>query len=252
MTRRTIISAAVAFLAATILLPGQLSAAHSRYARARYRRAHYRHIVWNPLLKGSHESLIRQNLEIDRLELPRIQNDVQLDELIESCALVQITEQPGLHIAGNLKPNRRYSKPWTRDFVDDLGQSYYDEFGIPIQLTSAVRTADQQKKLRRRNRNAAPIEGDTASSHLAGLTVDIGKRGLTRKQHQWVENYFAKLRELGLIEVAEERRQACFHIMVSERYSDWRGQLVGSTESATTVTPDPSLTSPSNDSPSQP
>lgn len=249
MTRRTIISAAVAVLVATLGFPGQSYAAHSR--RAHFRRAHYRRIVWNPLLKGSHESLLRQNAEIDRLELPRIQNDDELNQLIDQGALVQISEQPGLHIAGNLKPNRRYSKAWTRDFVEDLGQAYYDEFGIPIQLTSAVRTVDQQKKLRRRNRNAAPIEGDTASSHLAGLTVDIGKRGLTKKQHQWVENYFAKLRELGLIEVAEERRQACFHVMVSEHYSDWRGQLYGTTESATAVGADQSASGPADDSPSQ-
>ncbi len=244
MTRRTIISAALVAIIVTLWFPGQSYAAHTR--RARLRHAHYRHIVWNPLLKGSHESLLRQNAEIDRLELPRIQNDVELDQLIDQGALVQISEHPGLHIAGNLKPNRRYSKPWTRDFVEDLGQAYYDEFSIPIQLNSAVRTVDQQKKLRRRNRNAAPIEGDTASSHLAGLTVDIGKRGLTKKQHQWVENYFAKLRELGLIEVAEERRQACFHIMVSERYTDWRSQLYGATESATAS--DPSIPAPLDDS----
>ncbi len=230
MTRRTIISALVAVLAVTVALPCQLFAGSSHYSRAHFRRARYRHIIWNPLLKGSRESLIRQNEEIDRLELPRIQNDVELDQLIDQKALVPISEQPGLHIAGNLKPNRRYSKAWTRDFVEDLGQAYYDEFGTALQLTSAVRTADQQKKLRRHNRNAAPIEGDTASSHLAGLTVDIGKRGLTKKQHQWVENYFAKLRELGLVEVAEERRQACFHVMVSEHYSEWRTQLYGSTE----------------------
>lgn len=225
MTRRTIISAVVAVLAAAVLLPCQVYAGSSRYSRsvrAQVRRARFRRIPWNPLLKGSHESLIRQNEEIDRLNLPRIQNDAELDELIANSDLVEISEQPGLHIAGNLKPNRRYAKEWTRDFVEDLGQAYYDEFGTQIQLTSAVRTADQQKKLRRRNRNAAPIEGDTASSHLAGLTVDIGKRGLTKKQHKWVENYFAKLRELGLIEVAEERRQACFHVMVSDRYIEWR------------------------------
>jgi hypothetical protein len=247
MTRRTIISAALVAIIATLWFPGQSYAAHSR--RARFRRAHYRHVVWNPLLKGSHESLIRQNEEIDRLELPRIQNDIELDQLIGEGALVQITEQPGLHIAGNLKPNRRYSKPWTRDFVEDLGQAYYDEFGIPIQLNSAVRTVDQQKKLRRRNRNAAPIEGDTASSHLAGLTVDLGKRGLTKKQHQWIENYLAKLRELGLVEVAEERRQACFHIMVSERYTDWRTQLYGATESV--AASDQSIPASSDDAGSQ-
>ena len=94
---------------------------------------------------------------------------------------------------------------------------------IPIQLNSAVRTAEQQKKLRRHNRNAAPIEGRTASSHLAGLTVDIGKGGFSKKQHKWIESYFAKLRDLkGLIEVAEERRQAVFHVMVSQKYANWR------------------------------
>ena len=69
------------------------------------------------MLKGSRESMVRQNEEIDRLNLVRIQNDAELDELIEQNQLVQISEMPGLHIAGNLKPNRRYSKPWTRDFV---------------------------------------------------------------------------------------------------------------------------------------
>jgi len=234
MTRRSIISAVVAILIATVLMPAQSFAAHA-YSRSKIRpsirRARIRRVPWNPLLKGSRESMIRQNEEIDRLSLVRIQNDAELDELIGQNQLVPISELPGLHIAGNLKPNRRYSKPWTRDFVQDLGDAYYDEFGIPIQLTSAVRTADQQKKLRRHNRNAAPIEGDTASSHLAGLTVDIGKRGLSKKQHKWIESYFAKLRDLGLIEVAEERRQQCFHVMVSERYSDWR-QGDGSFESA--------------------
>ncbi|HEX6879989.1 MAG TPA: DUF5715 family protein [Terriglobales bacterium] len=228
MTRRSIISAVVAILIATVVMPAQSFAANSAYGRSKVRasirRARFRRIPWNPMLKGSRESMIRQNEEIDRLNLIRIQNDAELDQLIEQNELVQINEASGLHIAGNLKPNRRYSKPWTRDFVEDLGEAFHNEFGTQLQLTSAVRTADQQKKLRRHNRNAAPIEGDTASSHLAGLTVDIGKRGLSKKQHKWVENYFAKLRDLGLIEVAEERRQACFHVMVSARYSDWRDE----------------------------
>lgn len=226
MTRRSIISAAVALIATMVLLTDHAFAAmHSRYSRQtrpHLRRARARRIAWNPLLKGSHESMVRQNEEIDRLQLPRIQDDDELNERIANDELVPIGERPGLRIAANLKPNRRYCKPWTRDFVEDLGEAYSNEFGSSIQVNSAIRTASQQKKLRRHNRNAAPIDGDTASSHLAGLTVDIGKRGLTKKQHKWIESYFAKLRELGLIEVAEERRQACFHVMVSERYSTWR------------------------------
>lgn len=222
MTRKAIIAVAVVAFLSAILAPGESFAASRSRRSVRARKAHLRRAYWNPLLKGSRESMLRQNEEIDRLGLPRIYDDEQLDELIAENQLVEINEAPGLRLAPNLAPNRRYSKPWTRDFVEDLGQAYYEEFGVPIQVNSAVRTVLQQKKLRRRNRNAAPIEGDTASSHLAGLTVDINKRGISRKQHKWIESYFANLRELGLIEVAEERRQPVFHVMVSEKYADWR------------------------------
>jgi uncharacterized protein YcbK (DUF882 family) len=224
MNRRAIISTVIAVFVMALIFPAKTFAIHSRSRKARVhvRHARVRHIRWNPVLRGSHESMLRQNEEIDRLGLLRIQNDEELDELIADNELVEITEGAGLRIAPNLQPNRRYCKSWTRDFVEDMGKAYYDEFGTYIQINSAVRTAEQQKKLRRRNRNAAPIEGDAASSHMAGLTIDINKRGLTRKQHKWIENYLKQFRDEGLIEVAEERRQACFHVMVSERYTDWK------------------------------
>jgi hypothetical protein len=89
-------------------------------------------------------------------------------------------------------------------------------------VNSAVRTVLVQKKLRRHNRNAAPESGETASSHLAGLTVDLQRRGMTKAQVKWMEEYMRPLKELGLIEPEEERRHWCFHIMVSARYADWR------------------------------
>jgi hypothetical protein len=103
-----------------------------------------------------------------------------------------------------------------------MSQAFYAEFHQPIQVTSAVRTVDQQARLQRWNHNAAPIDGDTASSHLAGLTVDIGKRPMSRREREWVDRYVLKLQQLGLVEAAEERRQACYHIMVSNRYLDYR------------------------------
>ena len=189
---------------------------------AKHRHRRVRRIFWNPLLRGSHESLLRQNEEIDRLHLPRIANDEELLDLEAREELVPITEGPGLIVASNLEPSRRYCRPWTRDFLSDLGQAYFEEFHKPIEVTSAVRTIQQQKKLRRHNRNAAPETGEIASSHVAGLTVDILKRGLTRRQHQWVEQYIYELKQQGLVEPAEERRQPVFHVMVSDRYTDWR------------------------------
>ena len=79
-----------------------------------------------------------------------------------------------------------------------------------------------QKKLRRHNRNAAPAEGDLASSHLAGITVDLQRRGMTRQQIKWVEEYMLPLKDQGLIEPEEERHQWVFHVAVSGRYADWR------------------------------
>jgi len=85
-----------------------------------------------------------------------------------------------------------------------------------------VRTVLVQKKLRRHNRNAAPETGETASSHLAGLTVDLQRRGMTKAQVKWMEEYLRPLKEMGLIEPEEERRHWCFHIMVAGSYDDYR------------------------------
>jgi len=174
------------------------------------------------MFRPSHESLLRQNEEIDRLELPRIQDDDELQRLIATGDLVPIVASDTLRFDPRLDPDRRFCRPWTRDFLDDLGEAYYKEFHTSIQVNSAVRTVQVQKKLRRHNRNAAPESGDTASSHLAGITVDIQRRGMTRDQIKFVENYLVPLWDMGLVEPEEERHQWVFHIAVSGRYSDWR------------------------------
>jgi Family of unknown function (DUF5715) len=177
---------------------------------------------WHPMFRPSHESLLIQNAEIDRLELPRIQDDTELEALKADGSLVAIVASESLKIEPSLDPSRRYCRPWTLDFVNDLSQAYYNRFHAQIQLNSAVRTVKGQKKLRRHNRNAAPAEGDTASSHLAGVTVDLQRRGLTKDQIVWMEHYLFYMKALGLVEPEEERRHWCFHIMVSGHYAEWR------------------------------
>jgi hypothetical protein len=190
--------------------------------RVSRRRARFRRLFWNPVFRPSRDSLLRQNAEIDRLELPRIQNESELQQLIANGDLVPIVASETLRFDPRLDPNRRYCRPWTRDFLDDLSSAYYDEFHAQIQVNSAVRTVQVQKKLRRHNRNAAPEKGDTASSHLAGITVDIQRRGMTRAQIHWMEQYLMPLRDQGLVEPEEERRQWVFHVAVSGTYGDWR------------------------------
>lgn len=221
--KRRIQSATLLFLLAAICAPA--FALHSYVAprrNRRVRRAHVRRLRWNPVFRPSRESLLLQNHEIDRMDLPRIQDDAELEQLKASEDLVQILAGPTLRFDPRLDPDRRYCRPWTREFLDDLSSAYYKRFRAQIQVNSAVRTVKIQKKLRRHNRNAAPAEGEIASSHLAGITVDIQRRGLSREQIKWVQEYMKPLKELGLVEPEEERRQWVFHVMVSGRYTDWR------------------------------
>lgn len=218
----------LAMLAALVLAQGTAFALHSNVHRHLISRhshhigRHGRRLVWNPMFRPSHESLIAQNQEVDRLQLPRIQDDAELEELKASNALVPIMASETLRIEPSLDPTRRYCRPWTRDFVEDLSAAYYRQFHDQIQVNSAVRTVLVQKKLRRHNRNAAPESGETASSHLAGLTVDLQRRGMTKQEVRFVERYLFYLHALGLVEPEEERRHWCFHVMVSDRYTDWR------------------------------
>ena len=183
---------------------------------------HARFLRWNPMFRPSHQSLLRQNEEIDRLELPRIADDDELEALKSRELLVPINQSEFLRFDPRLDPSRRYCRPWTRDFLEDLSQAYYHRFHQQIQVNSAVRTVLVQRKLRRHNRNAAPERGETASSHLAGLTVDLQRRGMSRDQVRFLERYLFYLRALDLVEPEEERRQWVFHVMVSDRYADWR------------------------------
>jgi hypothetical protein len=188
----------------------------------RTHRRHLRWLRWNPMFRPSHESLLIQNAEIDRLELPRIQDETELEALKADGSLLPIVANESLKIEPSLDPSRRYCRPWTLDFVNDLSQAYYNRFHAQIQLNSAVRTVKVQKKLRRHNRNAAPAEGETASSHLAGVTIDLQRRGLSKQQISWMEHYLFYMKALGLVEPEEERRHWCFHIMVSGHYAEWR------------------------------
>jgi Family of unknown function (DUF5715) len=220
MMRR--ISATLIFVFALATVFASAAMMRSPYRRHSLRHVHFRGARWNPVLRGSHDSLLRQNEEIDRLKLTRIADDQQLEQLELRGDLVPLHETRALHIAPNLELNRRYCRSWTRDFLEDLSQAYYARFHQPIEVTSAVRTVEQQARLQRSNHNAAPIDGDTASSHLAGLTIDIGKRPMSGRERGWISQYVLHLQQLGLVEAAEERRQACYHIMVSNRYDDYR------------------------------
>jgi hypothetical protein len=181
---------------------------------------HKKHSKWNVLFWPSRLSLILQNKEIDDNNISRLEDQKDLNREIASGELVPIEQTRALAVDKRLDPKRRYCRPWTMDFLRDLSEKFYAEFGQHLMVDSAVRPKDVQKKLRRRNRNAAPIEGETASSHMAGLTIDLARGYMSTRQVHWMEWHLLILHVQGLVEVEEEHHQLCFHIMVAKKYGD--------------------------------
>ena len=169
-------------------------------------------------LKGSLESLERQNEKTDKDNLERILDEDDLKDRIANKALVPVPVSSSLAINSNLPETHRYVRPWTATFLSDLAEAHAQRFADPLQVTSAVRTVEYQKQLIQVNGNATHAEGDIVSPHLTGATIDIGKNTMSRDEIAWMRNRLLELQLSGRIDVEEEFHQACFHITVYKAY----------------------------------
>ena len=171
-----------------------------------------------PPLRGSHESLVRQNERAEQDGLLRVKDDADLQMLRREGSLVALPQLVSMRVDSRLPANRRYCRVWTGHFLTDLARVHYERFHKPLQINSAVRTIQYQRHLLHINGNAAPAEGDVASPHLTGEAVDIAKKGLTPSEVAWMRAYLLPLQTAGKIDVEEEFKQSCFHISVYKRY----------------------------------
>jgi hypothetical protein len=177
---------------------------------------HYSHL---PPLRGSHESLVRQNQRDEQEGLERIEDDDALSAMLSKGQLVTLPVTQEMRVDERLAENRRYCLPWVANFLADLARVHFARFHSPLQVNSAVRTVAYQEHLLRINGNAAPAEGDVASPHLTGAAVDIAKKGLSPSEVGWMRAYLLPLEVAGKIDVEEEFQQACFHITVYKDYA---------------------------------
>ena len=169
-------------------------------------------------LRGSFESLARQNEKTDADGLERILDDDDLKDRISQGFLVQVPVSGSLSINQSLPEERRYCRPWTATFLADLSKSHDKRFHTPLYVSSAVRTVEYQKHLIRHNGNAAAATGDIVSPHVTGATIDIAKSRMSKSEIYWMRQRLGDLQDDGKIDVEEEFRQACFHITVYKSY----------------------------------
>lgn len=192
---------------------------HGRRGRNRaITRAMLREAAASPL-RGNFESLERQNIKTEAEGLERIEDDADLRDRVARHQLVSLPASESLIVNPGMPEDRRYCRPWTASFLSDLAAAHDAEFHRPLIVSSAVRTVEFQRHLMRINGNAAPAEGDIASPHLTGATIDIAKSPLSNKERIWMRNYLLPLQDAGKIDVEEEFRQSCFHITVYRSYN---------------------------------
>ncbi len=175
-------------------------------------------LIMPPPLKGSHEILLHQNQVADSEGLDRIRDDNDLERMRNEHLLVPIPTGNGILVDDRLPVNRRYCRPWTALFLNQLGREYYARFQKPLQVNSAVRTVEFQHHLIHINGNAAPADGDTASPHLTGQAIDLAKHGLSMTEIAWLRGYLLPLVQQGKVDVEEEFQQSCFHISVYDKF----------------------------------
>jgi hypothetical protein len=189
-------------------------------ARPTLRRASFvrRRPVFASPLKGSLESLQRQNERAEADGLERILDEQDLANRIQEKLLVPIPVSSSLAVNTDLPENHRYCRSWTASFLSDLAREHAAQFHKPLIVSSAVRTVEYQQELMRFNHNAAAAEGDIVSPHLTGGTIDIAKSGMTWRELRWMRNRLLAMQLAGTIDVEEEFRQPCFHITVYRNY----------------------------------
>jgi Family of unknown function (DUF5715) len=179
---------------------------------------HPERIVPTAPLRGTLASLERQNERTQADGLERILDNTDLNDRIARGFLVPVPVSGDLTVNDRLPLNHRYCRPWTADFLTDLARAHESEFHRSLEVSSAVRTIDYQKRLERTNGNAASAVGEIVSPHVTGATIDITKKGMSTREIYWMRIVLRGLQEQGAIDVEEEFHQACFHITVYKSF----------------------------------
>lgn len=146
-----------------------------------------------------------------------IQDEKYLLDLVANRVLVEANSGAGYRVE-ELTYSHPYVTPESKKILEEMGQTFETLAGQGsyFTVTSATRTMEQQKKLKRRNRNAT----DGNSSHSYGVSFDIsyirfnGKKDYNRKYQKDLETVLKHFQKENKIFVIKERSQACYHITV--------------------------------------
>lgn len=184
--------------------------------------------VWagdRTLLMADESSQVLQNTRADVDDLSRMRDIGMVRRFVHRKYLVPVPASTQGYYLHTVQPTYRYSRPWTKLFLDRLSRQFHAKFNQRLRVTSLVRTTASQMQLARYNANAADASGSLRSSHLTGASLDISKRFMSAVARQWMRDVLYSLREQGYLYAIEEFEQPTFHVMVYRSYPEYVERL---------------------------
>ncbi len=162
-----------------------------------------------------------QNARADAYHLARMRNRAMIQEYFADGYLVAVPSETRFYYLHGVPAAYSYLRPWAKRFLDQIGRDFYANFHQQLRVTSLIRTVSLQRRLERRNFNAAEATGDDRSSHLTGATLDISKHSMSWREKKWLRHELIDLEQSGYVYAVEEFHQPCFHVMVFPNYRDF-------------------------------
>lgn len=158
------------------------------------------HAAVGVTLRGSHESMVRQNEIARENEFSFLRTPEEVQASVARGLLVPVTGNADYTLARTL--SFPYARPEVRDFAGYLGREYRQGCGQQLVLTSLTRPEVKQ-----------PSNASELSVHPAGMAMDIRAKQ-TPKCRKWLESTLLGLEKQGVLDVTREQHPPHYHVAV--------------------------------------
>jgi hypothetical protein len=155
----------------------------------------------NVSLRGSPNSMVRQNEVAHALGYEFVQSPAEIESLVEEGLLVPVTGNEHYVVKDGV--SHAYARPEIRLFIERLAAQYHEGTGELLVVTSLTRPLSQQ-----------PKNSHDLSVHPAGIAIDL-RISSRRASRVWLESVLLKLERRRLLDVTRERWPPHYHVALS-------------------------------------
>jgi len=150
-------------------------------------------------LRGTWQSLDKQNREAKRHDFTYLRDAAQVYRFVDAGLLVALYGNPDYELKAVSFP---YARPEAKLFIERLSAQYRRACGAKLVVTSLMRPLSNQ-----------PSNASTRSVHPTGMAMDL-RRPNGGPCREWLDNTLLYLEGRNLIEATLERRPPHYHVAV--------------------------------------